>query len=179
MPEVGRRVRYTVLRLAFAVFFWVSVLILKIARPGSSWHYVPFFMCAVGGCYWVLTWTWELASEWRETRTIRHYTLFYSFFYVPFSYALLVLVFAMGYLAASHVGGQVLCVKDNYQCVTEFRSLLYYSMVTASTLGYGDLIPVGLARLLASVEIVTFWFFLAGGFLCFERATKPSPRWGS
>ena len=42
-----------------------------------------------------------------------------------------------------------------------FLSALYFSFVTATTLGYGDIHPVGLARLFSVIEAIIGFFILA------------------
>ena len=45
---------------------------------------------------------------------------------------------------------------------SDFQSMLYYSIVTISTLGYGDIVPLsGPARALASLEAVIGQFYIA------------------
>lgn len=183
MPEdrrgqPGKRMR--ILRLTIATSLaLLLVIILKYASNGSNWHYVAFLLSIVGGLYWVSAWVWEFHSEARKEGITRRYSLFYVLFYILFVYIGFVVIFAAGYIAASNLGGQVLCVKDNYQCVRGFCVLVYYSLVTASTLGYGDLVPVGIARLLVCIEVPAFWIFLGGGFLCLRRAARsPAGRRG-
>ncbi|RYE47557.1 MAG: two pore domain potassium channel family protein, partial [Sphingobacteriales bacterium] len=45
-------------------------------------------------------------------------------------------------------------VFQNFSCVS-FSEACYFSLVTVTTLGYGDLQPLGLARALSSIEAVT------------------------
>jgi len=42
-----------------------------------------------------------------------------------------------------------------------FGTCLYYSVVTFTTLGYGDITPIGLSRLVAAVEAFTGSFTIA------------------
>lgn len=42
-----------------------------------------------------------------------------------------------------------------------FFDCLYYSVVTFTTLGYGDFIPIGLSRLVAATEAFTGSFTIA------------------
>lgn len=45
----------------------------------------------------------------------------------------------------------------------EFRSYLYYSIVTLTTLGYGDIVPLtGMARLVVGAEVTTGYIMLGG-----------------
>lgn len=48
-----------------------------------------------------------------------------------------------------------------YSEVSELRTVLYYSLVTFTTLGYGDLYPTGILRAVSSVEAFTGAVFMA------------------
>jgi len=47
------------------------------------------------------------------------------------------------------------------QNLTLFASSLYYSVVTFTTLGYGDFTPVGISRAIAAIEAFTGSFTIA------------------
>ncbi|MBU7046786.1 MAG: pentapeptide repeat-containing protein [Theionarchaea archaeon] len=55
------------------------------------------------------------------------------------------------------------------QAVKDFVQCLYYSVVTFTTLGYGDIHPVGYSKLVASAEAFTGAFFIALFVLVFGR----------
>lgn len=68
--------------------------------------------------------------------------------------------FMLGILDA----GQV--TAFNYQAglldnISAFLKTLYFSVVTFTTLGYGDLVPVGPSRVIAAIEAFTGSFTLA------------------
>lgn len=58
--------------------------------------------------------------------------------------------------------------------ITRFTTCLYYSIVTFTTLGYGDFYPQGPARVLAAMEALTGYLIL--GILASTGATLLSPR---
>ncbi|UST75347.1 potassium channel family protein [Pseudomonas siliginis] len=66
-------------------------------------------------------------------------------------FVLVALLFAAFYLGISLAGVPVF---QGHSAI-EFRDACYFSLVTMTTLGYGDLQPLGYARLLASIEAVT------------------------
>ena len=70
------------------------------------------------------------------------------------------LVFAAAFMASRGAGGQV--ITGNATCVDNFGNFVYFSFMTASTTGYGDLRPVGLARVVASAQIMLIPVILAG-----------------
>lgn len=50
------------------------------------------------------------------------------------------------------------------ELVTDWKTALYFSSITFSTIGYGDIRPIGASRLLASIEGI-MQFFLLGPFV--------------
>lgn len=78
---------------------------------------------------------------------------------------MIILLFALAYWLLGITGGGSLIrlqpdlsVKQN---LVHLGTSLYFSVVTFTTLGYGDLVPIGLSRLLAAVEAFTGSFTLA------------------
>jgi hypothetical protein len=61
-------------------------------------------------------------------------------------------------------GGEVVMFNSSHSIYTNLISLfksLYFSVVTFTTLGYGDLVPVGISRLVAAIEAFAGSFTLA------------------
>ena len=52
-------------------------------------------------------------------------------------------------------------INFNMQVLTDFGYCLYYSIVTFTTLGYGDIHPLGFSHVIASVEALIGAFFMA------------------
>ena len=52
------------------------------------------------------------------------------------------------------VSGIQTSINDSWSCLYSILNCLYFSTVTATTLGYGDLHPVGIGKAIASVEAV-------------------------
>lgn len=67
-------------------------------------------------------------------------------------HAVQIMFFALGYAAvhAVHDGGAIHGMPH-----PEFLDLLYFSAITYTTVGYGDLVPVGPLRFIAAVESLT------------------------
>jgi len=57
----------------------------------------------------------------------------------------------------------------NMATVKDFGFCLYYSVVTFTTLGYGDIHPLGYSHFLASAEALTGAFFMALFVVVFAR----------
>lgn len=66
--------------------------------------------------------------------------------------AILLLSFALLYFFATKYGQGILGTYPNAQFPT-FWDSLYFSVITFSSLGYGDFRPVGFSRILASLEV--------------------------
>jgi hypothetical protein len=94
---------------------------------------------------------------------------------VVFAYAAYVSMFATVYYASSNLGCQIM---DSYhrECIHGYLNYLYFSIVTACTLGYGDFIPQSWARLFAALEVTFFWFLLAGAALLFDCYREKSKK---
>ncbi|MHC4479025.1 MAG: ion channel [Planctomycetota bacterium] len=89
------------------------------------------------------------------------------------------MAFASAFKAASELGiGQVL---QGLRVVQSFWELLYFAIVTVSTLGYGDSCPVGpMACFLSCAGVIEFWLFFALAVFVIQECVKqpasmPSP----
>jgi hypothetical protein len=67
-----------------------------------------------------------------------------------------VVAFAIVFLSLTHSG--IGLVEQNHEI--SFLDSLYFSIVTFTSLGYGDIVPVGYGRLFASLEVVAGLAFL-------------------
>lgn len=84
-----------------------------------------------------------------------------------FAAFMLTIVFAISYLEISLVsrGNGIIAIDvDGKQKQVNFSDALYFSIVTESTLGYGDIRPVGASRILACLQ-VALGLVLAGLFI--------------
>ena len=84
--------------------------------------------------------------------------------------ALLIMAFAWAY--------QMIGITDNTglqgEVTHDFMTSVYYSIVTFTTLGYGDFYPRGVGRVLAAMEALTGYLIL--GILASTAASVLSPR---
>ena len=75
-------------------------------------------------------------------------------------YILIGLIWALGYLIVEHIFPGSFRGLDASLWQLNFEELLYYSLVTMTTLGYGDITPIQpLARFLAYMEAITGVFY--------------------
>ena len=71
-----------------------------------------------------------------------------------------VALFAVGYWALAHTGPGYLVFTYDRGSVPGLADSLYFSIVTISSLGYGDIRPIGPARLLVGLEVAVGLAFL-------------------
>ena len=83
---------------------------------------------------------------------------------VLFSWLAIILFGALYFLMGITDGGQLLNWKSEQtplENISQFMTCLYFSVVTFTTLGYGDLTPIGFSRVLAAIEAFIGSFTLA------------------
>jgi hypothetical protein len=86
---------------------------------------------------------------------------------------LVTLVFGFAYASLSHWWPDQGIIGTNNEPPTLW-SAIYFSVVTEATLGYGDFRPIGVARIIACLE-VTFGLLAAGMFIA-KLTSAPSAR---
>ena len=80
-------------------------------------------------------------------------------------YSLNVIVFAALYRIVERLSGEPQFLVDGAPGTLSFSEALYFSLISVSTVGYGDIAPSGsLVQLLASVQIVLGLLLLLFGF---------------
>ncbi|WP_199608747.1 ion channel [Flocculibacter collagenilyticus] len=83
---------------------------------------------------------------------------------IKFSLSLIFICACLYFLFGIKYGDTIIQLDINSNFITnvsDFFSALYFSVVTFTTLGYGDLTPVGPSRIIAAVEAFTGSFTLA------------------
>lgn len=97
------------------------------------------------------------------------------FAFVTF-YSMIVIVFAAVYRILDRLSAVPPFLINGKPSHIEFLDALYFSLITLSTVGYGDIVPVGsLARLLVCVEIVAGVLLLLFGFAEIRRFSLEHP----
>ena len=98
-------------------------------------------------------------------------------------YSLLVVVFACLYRLAEMGAEAPQFLTDSADHFLTFGEAMYFSVITLSTVGYGDIVPVGqLVRLLAAGQVIVGLLLLLFGFSEIarmsdeERASPSSPK---
>ncbi len=76
-------------------------------------------------------------------------------------------VFPLVYYVLPFFGIETVSEMENKSL--DFPSYLYFSIVTATTLGYGDFHPVGIGRIFASLEALTGMLMWAIFLVVFAR----------
>ncbi len=79
-------------------------------------------------------------------------------------YSLLIILFASAYNIISHYTGNVHFYVGGAPRALSFSESIYFSIISISTVGYGDIVPhSSTARLLASIEVVCGFMLLLFG----------------
>jgi len=80
-------------------------------------------------------------------------------------------LYTMAYRASLGLGSQILLYGKTP--VTNPAKLLYFSVITASTLGYGDCCPKGfVVCFLSCAQVIQFWLYLAIAVYVVNRTLK-------
>ena len=88
-------------------------------------------------------------------------------------YSLLVIIFACIYRLLDWSMGDPMLAFAGVRRAMSFSEALYFSVVTLSTIGYGDVVPVGpAARTVASIQTVCGVLLLLFGFAEIMRASR-------
>ena len=88
-------------------------------------------------------------------------------------YVILAILFVLAYMRADQLGWQIGSAAEKAVHLSGFAECLYFSVVTATTLGYGDFYPVdGLPGFLVCSQVMMFWFVFTVGFVMVERVTR-------
>jgi len=184
-PPLGNTI---IFKISAQLFFLNSLLVSlsasgkKIRLRGLLWSLwaasVLFFLLAASGYAWELRLWWhglEIGSITLLLLCCVAATLSFIFqsqrihldtiFAAVMAYFLIAMIFAQIY--ALLMIGEPASFKFPYSAAMDsdniFRSdLVYFSLVTIATLGYGDIVPqVGLAKMLVVVEAVVGQFYVA------------------
>lgn len=108
----------------------------------------------------VLFWVTRTGPSFRR-KADKPPTAFFVGLYMISTYILLVMIFACAFLAAERFEGKIVCTSNRVPIDREqFRDYVYFSVVSGSTLGYGELTPLGLTRLFVGIEVIMFWLFI-------------------
>ncbi len=157
---------------SLVVYAVVSLLILGYA-PGRNitglFYVLPFSLGPIAAFLLIVHFT-------NAIPTIREYLsqhtwnrpLFYPLLRNCISLTMLAVFFSLSYVAANNFGGRLIADSCGNQ-VDDFFAVLYFSMVTGCTVGYGEILPEGSARILAFLQMVGFWTFVLVSWTYFQQ----------
>lgn len=89
---------------------------------------------------------------------VRHYyQLIISIMSVLAAHILEIFIFALGYYIlinyfGTESGSLVIVAEEDTRSMSGLSSCIYYSFITYTTLGFGDIIPTGMLRFLTGLE---------------------------
>lgn len=155
----------------------VSTIFILFILSGGVWlsltHFLPdgvprVVVVVLAGLLFVALFAWLLVTR---VRTILGGTphLLRDLAAVGLDVSLLVTAFAWAYRTLGIMDG----TQSGAPVSHSFADSLYYSIVTFTTLGYGDFYPVGAGRALAAMEAVTGYIIL--GVLASTAASILTP----
>ena len=135
--------------LVFLFFGGVWVTVVRLIPAGT-----PRTVAAIAfGAVFVCVFVWLLIRRIQRVLTGVD-RLWPELLHMAFTVALLILAFAFVYQKLG------IRVADSGEVTRDIYSCIYFSVVTFTTLGYGDLQPTGLARPMAAMEALTGYLIL-------------------
>lgn len=115
---------------------------------------------------------YEFLYQLTKTKITHHFSLVFVVFVILIAHIFEVLIFALAFYLFEIYGLGGLSLIENISQTTNssFFDLVYFSFSTFSTLGYGDLNPVGYFRILASIESLLGFILItwSASFLFYE-----------
>lgn len=163
----------------------VSILILIFVPSGSLLYIIPILVGPIGGVASILssiTATQQLPFIVEAYALNSKNRLFTPLSQMSAGFLMLVLFFAISYSAANNFHGAIIASNCDNQA-TNFFTLFYFSMVTGSTVGYGDFTPEGSARIVAFIQMFLFWVLVLSVAMYSHKYLdllfEPSPKYES
>lgn len=107
-----------------------------------------FLMLLCVGVHYEFLWlaSWTLAQM---RRTLRWRVVLGVLFALT-AHLIEITIFSFGWVAVLYTGQGALSAPN-----TDFETIVYFSMSTYTSLGYGDIVPSGSSRLIAGLEALT------------------------
>jgi voltage-gated potassium channel Kch len=157
-------------RSALIWFFLLIATLSAIVEPAPI---IILILCAASFFFWLAK-LFSWAEYVREHPLQR--TRLYIWFFMMF-YSFIVYSFSLAYYAA---GGLDYKIPDIWERIKALANSVYFSIVTATTLGYGDIVPSGfLKKCLSVLEVsfgVIFIMAILTVVLAFRDTSKESSR---
>lgn len=148
-PRTGYKLAAIVVLATAAA--WLPTLALNEDLVGVPSHWVGVPLAAIFLAAIVIQFFWFLTVLIRDPTRSDIATIVY----VLANLAAIIVLFAVLY--------RWFGLKDGDNTAPEMLTCIYFSIVTWTTLGYGDVTPIGYSRTVAAVEVLVG--FLAMGFL--------------
>jgi len=138
------------------VFKWICLITTTFLLVKFGQYVLGIVLCSIAfAVYFYTLFLW--AKKACETPLPRPRYYFLWFF---LSYLLITYLFSLFFYAATNLGGKI--IDLNGEPIKSLWECFYYSVVTITTLGYGDLKPIStLTRCLSIIEVSFGVIFLA------------------
>lgn len=136
------------------IFFLVAMYV-----PHKAILWPTAVICVTLIFYWSVNWYKMLLHEHKDSKVLP------LALYMVFTYMLLVSLFGGLFVASEKLDGSIVDSHNPSRKIVAPFEHLYFSVVTGSTLGYGDLCPMGISRFFACLEVVLFWILVLAGTL--------------
>lgn len=129
--------------------------------------YVPYrailwpvvVVCPIAVLIWSIRWYTIVRKSYKDSRILA------LVLYMVFTYMLLVSLFGALFVASEKLEGKIIDSSNPLRNLSAPYEYLYFSVVTGSTLGYGNLYPMGTSRFFACLEVISFWILVIIGTL--------------
>ena len=155
-------------KLIIFVLAWIATIgIVGLAPENHPLLGLAFVIPALAGFLWVFGWIKELLLV--KSRT---YQASSALAFVFLTFAIVGAFYATGFMAGARMGFPIANSQGSLPGA-KFGDYMYFSVVTGTTLGYGDLFPTKWGRLLACLEVVQFLIFIGVGGALLARAFQP------
>lgn len=153
--EVAHSIGIVVMQCVFMLYLFLVAMYV----PHKAILWPTAVICVTLIFYWSVKWYKMLLHEHRDSKVLA------LSLYMVFTYMLLVSMFAGLFVASEKLDGCIVYGHNPPKKIVAPFEHLYFSVVTGSTLGYGDLRPMGISRFFACLEVVLFWILVLAGTL--------------
>lgn len=141
-----------ILLAILSVIFFIGMNLFNYQNKPQIWAIV-LFLFSISKVYLLISNTFKkLDTLIKNNHAFNHALLLFSIVI-----SIIIISFTIDYLCASEIYPNAFVgIQQEQQLIVRFTNLLYYSIVTFSGVGYGDISPnVAISKLITVLEIIT------------------------